>query len=1628
MTDVRDRLKDLSPERLKLVLRHLRAKGAASAATAAGEPVTGAPTLLPAPSREQEQLQALFPGREIEDCYALSPLQEGMLFHALDAPEEATYHDHLGFLLTARQGLDAAAFRRAFRRVVERHPGLRTAFAWKLEGAPRQVVLRRLEVAVPILDWRALSPAAQERQLAAFLAGDRARPYDLSRPPLMRLTLIRLTAKTWRLVLSSHHIGLDAWSEMVLFEELLAFYTAFSEGRTLELEPPRGFRAYVDWVGRQDKGRAEAFWRRYLEGFSAPNPLAWDRPPAREVARSRDEPDCARQLTVETTAVLTAFARRHRLTINTLLEAAWGLLLSRTSGDRDVVFGTVAAGRPPELPGIESMVGLCANTVPVRLGASPGAEVLPWLRQLQRRGFELRELHWSPLTEVQKCSDVPRSEALFDSALVLVNTPSSSGSGGPGLARGGPLEIQPEHYEPRTNLSLTTMVWPGRALLIRMFYQGSRFDRTTVLRHLELMETLLRGLAAASGSTRLHDLPSLRGAQRQQLLVEWNDTAYRPSGRTFGELLAARVEQVPEAVAVACDGHQVSYRHLRGLAAGLAGRLAERVAAEDVVALLAPRGIEFLAVVLAAFDLGAAYLPLDPKHPPARWLEILTRSRSRLVIAHAMFLPALRQVLEGAPGPRPLVLALEELFSRQGLGHARVPRGGPQSLAYVIYTSGSTGAPKGAMVEHRGMLNHLLAKVEELRLTAADVLAQTASQCFDISVWQFLAPLLVGGRVEVFSDQLALDPARLLDRLEALGVSIFEPVPSVLRAFLEEIARRPARPALVRLRWVIPTGEALPPELCRAWLAGHPRVPLLNAYGPTECSDDITHHRITLPPPASQIHMPIGRALLNLHLWVVDRHLLPVPHGVVGELCAGGGVAVGRGYLRDSGRTAEIFVPDPFAARPGRRMYRTGDLARYLPDGVLEFLGRRDHQVKIRGFRIEPGEVESLLGQHPAVHSAAVVARPRPEGHGELWLVAYFVPESGDGVQVPELRGYLKESLPNYMVPSAFVALEEMPLNRNGKIDRKALPVPEAVEVEGRARPRTPTEELLLEIWRQVLSIEQPALDEPFFDVGGHSLLAVQLISRVRGAFRVELPLHALFDDPTVIALAKKIETAKRADRGLVAPPIERVSRAAPLPLSFAQQRLWVVDQMRPGSPAFNMPEALRVSGRFDVAAFGRALDEIVRRHEALRTTFRQTEEHEPVQVVGAARPVPLPEVDLSALAEPVREKQTRRLAREEAACPFDLEQGPLLRSRLLRLGDEELVILLTLHHIVSDGWSMGVLVNEVTSLYRAFSAGQPSPLPELPIQYGDFACWQRNWLAGEVLERQLAFWQRHLRPPLPVLRLPTDRDEPAVPTQRGAGYAFMLSTEASRGLLELSQREGATLFMTLLTVFKVLLYRLTGQTDLVVGTDVANRNRQEIEPLIGFFMNLLALRTDLAGGPSFREALHRVREGTLLAYDHQDLPFDKLIGELKLERNLGVAPLLDVLFVFQNAPTEVLDLSGAMLRPLEIGAGTSRFNLAFFAAEGEEGLACWWTYRTDLFDRETIARFSASYQALVESVLEDPERCLDDLEILTAAEKERQAAARRQRGRRSFGKFKKSRPRAVPVGGDGDAEEPGGE
>lgn len=1494
--------------------------------------------------------------RNIEAIYPLSPMQQGMLFHSIYESETGVYFEQLTTTLEGDLIIDA--FKKAWQQVLNRHSILRTSFVWKRLDKTLQVVHKEVTIPFEELDWSDATESEFESRLENYLEENRKKGFKLSEAPLMRLAVIRRGEQSFQLVWSHHHLLMDGWSLPTVIKEVFANYEANRLGQEVTLPPTRPYRDYINWLQKQSEEEAEKFWKKALSGFTAPTPLGIDSVVLRKLPQDEKQfGDIKIFLSEETTTALQNLARQHQLTMNTLVQGAWSILLGRYSGEEDVVFGATVSGRPAELDNVESMVGLFINTLPVRANVGSDLKLSEWLKQLQAQQVEMRQFEYSSLVQIQGWSDVPRDMPIFESILVFENYPVDTTL----REQNTSLKAKNIRSMEQTNYPITLVASPGRELFLQIAYDRNRIDDDSAKRLMDHITVLLQSFSE-NQEQPLNRLPILTEQEKQRMLVEWNDTAADyPDNTCIHELFEQCVKETPDAPALIFESQEFSYAELNRRVNQLARYLGKLgVGNETIVGICMERSAEMIVAMLAALKAGGAYVPIDPNYPQERIEYMVNDSQLSVLMTQ-------ERLASSMPASDAKMICVDSEWSaieNEAADNPEIPTS-VDNLAYVIYTSGSTGRPKGTLLSHKGFSNFVTGFIRDMRVNGDSRVLQFASISFDASVAEIYLALLSGATLYVAKQETLLSVVELSRYLEEKGISAISLPPSMLTILPEQ--------GLPALESVISAGEACTREIVDRWARDRR---FINGYGPTEGTVGASWSIIS-DLPEGVTNVPIGKAIQNKKLYILDKQLNPVPVGVAGELHIGG-VGLARGYHNRPDMTAEKFIPNPFVNKPGERMYKSGDLVRYLPDGAIEFLGRIDHQVKIRGFRIELGEIEEVMMTHPAVRTAVVIARE--DKAGDKRLVAYYVVRQNAEAEptTSELYSFLKEKLPEYMVPSFFMKMDALPLTPNGKINRKALPAPEHDRPElGRAfiAPRTPVEQLVADIMAQVLGLEKVGVHDDFFELGGHSLLGVKLQSRIRGTFEIELPLRDLFENPTVAQLATVIERTKLTGQEFEAPPIEPVSHDQELPLSFSQQRLWFLDQLEPDSPFYNIPTALRLSGKLDVDALEKSFAEIIRRHESLRTTFKAVRGI-PHQVISEDVDLQLEKKDLTASAPEDREAEILRLAKEDAQKPFDLGNGPLLRVMLVKLGDEDNVILLNMHHIISDGWSVGVLIQEVAALYQAFTENKPSPLTDLPVQYADFAHWQRNWLQGEVMETQLNFWREQLDSRAFVLDLPTDRPRPAVQTFRGAVKSKRLPDELLASLKSLSQKEGVSLFMTLLAGFKTLLYRYSGQEHINVGTPHANRNRIETENLIGFFVNTLVLHTDLSGNPSFKELLQRVKDVAFGAYRYQDMPFETLVEELQPERDLSHTPLFQVMFVLQNAPMQSLELPGLTFEPIQAPSGTAKFDLSLIIGE-DGGFSASFEYNTDLFDESTIDRMLNHFQILLESVSADPDQAI---------------------------------------------------
>lgn len=1496
---------------------------------------------------------------------ALSFAQRRLWFLDQLEPGKPFYNNSTG--LRMRGNLNKEALKRSFDGIIARHEILRTTFSI-IDSEPAQVVSAPSETTISFTDLSYLPERLRELEALRLTDMEAQRPFNLSIGPLLRICLLKLDQQEYMLLLNMHHIISDGWSKGLLVNEFAEFYESFlSERRPLLPELGIQYADYAMWEKNWVQGGSLQsqilYWKNQLHDAAPVLDLPTDRP--RPALQSHRGAYHTFFISKDLTQAFKALSQRQSCTLFMTLLALFDVLLYRYSGQNDILVGTPIANR--NRVEIERLIGFFVNTLVMRARIEREDSFLSLLKQQREMAlgaYANADVPFEKLVEEIQPERSLSHTPLFQVLLVLQNA-AAEDVNLPGLT-----VTQLDRPSGTSKFDLTmALMEKGEGLSCAIEYSTDLFEAASITRMAGHFSRLAASAVADAG-TRIGAMGMLGEEERFQLLYEFNGTDREyPRRACIHELFRHQAERLSEKVAISEARTHLTYGELNRNANRVASYLTERgVRAETPVGLCMERSIEMVIAMIGVMKAGGAYVPLDPTYPRQRLAFMLEDSQASVVVTS--------QQLGSAIGDYSgLVLCLHEerneIAGRSG--PEREAEVGLQNLAYIIYTSGSTGRPKGVAIQHSSaaeLINWATSQFEPEQLSG--MLAST-SICFDLSVYELFVTLCSGGKVILARD--ALELAEIDERHE---VRVINTVPSAMT----ELVRMGAVPAGVRT--VNLAGEALSRSLVERIYEQEGVRAVYNLYGPSE---DTTYSTYVKVRSGESGAVTIGRPINNTQVYVLDREMEPAPLGVVGEIYIGG-EGLARGYLYRAEPTAEKFVPDSLGRRAGGRLYCTGDLGRYREDGEIEYFGRADHQVKVRGFRIELGEIETALTQQTVVKQAVVVVRE--DVGGQKQLVAYVVGEEGRQLNMADLDRGLRERLPGYMVPAFYEVLEEIPLTASGKVDRGKLP-----RVAGGYRasqkemvePRTPVEAIVAGVWRERLGLEEVGIYDNFFMSGGHSLLATQVISRLRSMFKVELALRSLFETPTIAGLAQRVETEMRAGQALQAPVIERVERGIGLPLSFAQQRLWFFNQMNPESCIYNILTAIKLEGKLNVQSLEGSLNEIVERHEILRTTFEMLDGN-PVQAISPRTSFNVDNVFLHRTSSSENSDELNEVIAKEARHVFNLTTGPLLRATLVVLNQQENVLLLNMHHIISDGWSLGVLTDELVTLYNAFTAGQQSPLPELGIQYADYAVWQRNWLQGGSLQPQILYWKNQLHDASPVLDLPTDRPRPAVQSHLGAYHTFFISKDGTQGLKGLSQRQGCTLFMTLLALFDVLLYRYSRQDDILIGTAIANRNRVEIEKLIGFFVNTVVMRARVQSGDSFLSLLKQQREVALGAYVNQDLPFEKLVEEIQPERNLSHTPLFQVLLVLQNAAAEELRLPGLSVKSLDRQTQTSAFDMTMIVIEKAEGLSCRVEYNADLFDEATIVRMGGHFRRLAEEAVSQPDLRVIEMGMLREEER----------------------------------------
>ncbi|MCU7496664.1 MAG: amino acid adenylation domain-containing protein [Ignavibacteria bacterium] len=1505
------------------------------------------------------------------NIFPLSFAQQRMWFINQMNPESTAYNIPAAVELTGALNLEA--LERSINEIINRHEILRTVFR-VFDSLPMQIILPFTPKKLKVTDLSGISYSEGKNAALRLIENEKEHAFDLVAGPLFLSHLYKIADGKYILFLLMHHIITDGWSIDIFIRELGILYEAFINNLPADLPPlPVQYADFAVWQKKWMEGEVKHkqldYWKKKLSELPAPLRL----PGETALGKSHREECTERSLFLPERylAEIKKLSALGGTTNYMVFLAILQVLLFRHTRQNDFCIGTPVANR--NRSEIEGLIGFFVNTLVLRSVIDEEQTFQEYLREVRKTSVEAyanQDLPFEKLVE-ELYPGRDKNNSPFFKIMYVHGSNLHSGLELSGV-KISPLEIKSE--KTKYDLTFTVAEDHGNGLTVTFTYMSDLVPDQSIdylLRHFHV----LLDEVISNPSKKIRDLSIMTEEELNKIIFSWNDRYYgiKSDKEPFPRTFERQARLVPENLAVSANGRHLTYAELNSRSNRLARFLIKKgVAPESMVGICTARSVDMIVAIIAVMKAGGAYLPLDPFYPKDRFSYILEDAGARILITE-------ESLLKELPESSCKLICIDsdwvEISKESDLNPEVMVD--MQNAAYVIYTSGSTGKPKGSIIQY-GSLCNLHNILEHCFLSGYTRekfrVSLNTTIMFDASVVQLLF-LLSGHSLYIVPEEIRKDIHELANFVRENKLDVLDSVTGILRILIEEkLFEGEGKP-----RMVLTGGEAFD-EVTWRKLGRIQGTEFCNMYGPTECTVEAAMCRVSLHPESPSI----GRSLPNAPVYILDRNFHPVPVGTPGELFIGG-IAVGRGYLKRPEMTAEKFIPDPFAS--GGRLYRTGDLVRYNFDGTIDYLGRLDHQVKMRGFRIELGEIESVIRKFPAVKEAVVALREN--GNGK-YLCGYLVPKNGSGLNMAEIREFLKKELPEYMLPSAFMTMNTIPLTPNGKIDRKSLPEPRAEDPESKIRllaPQTATEEMVCGVMAGVLNRKEVGVNESFFDIGGHSLLAAQVIYRLREIFRIKLQLKEIFDFPSARALAERIEKARKSSAGIFQEPISRASREENLALSFAQERLWFLSQLSPESTAYNVPEALRISGKISPEMLQESFNIIARRHEILRTVFI-TLEGKPFQKIMPEFKVPLPVIEALGLSPEEQERFIEEFISKEVDKPFLLDTLPLFRAILIRLSEEESVLILTFHHIITDGWSSRKLFNELMNNYSYLERGEKPAFCELPVQYADYASWQRQNFTGENLKRHIEYWRGKLKDSPQFLELPVDRPRPHVQSYNGSFISFLLSKEVSDSVKKIDRNYGVTLFMSLLSVFQVLLFRYSRQNDILIGTPIANRNRGDIEDLIGFFVNILVLRVHVTDGMKFSDLLRQTKETALEAYTYQDLPFEMLLDALQLERSMSYTPLFQVMFSAENMQTdENIEDNSIVVQQLEIPANTSKYDISLSAVEEKDGLRLAFEYNTDLFDKETMERMFRHYERILESIIDNPELRIRDIGLLSKEE-----------------------------------------
>ena len=1489
---------------------------------------------------------------KVEKIYPLSPMQEGMLFHYLVGESKEAYFEQVTYEITGE--LDLKCFEKSFNILINRHEVFRTVFIYEGLAKPQQVVLRERQTNIDFIDIAYMSEYEKKEYIEAFKNEDKQKGFNLSKDIMIRISIIRTGEYHYTVIWSHHHIIMDGWCLGIVTREFFEVYNSLKNDIPLNLEKTHPYQDFIKWVGAQNKQDADKYWQSYLIGFEQQTGLPLDK---------KNKENEKYELQEEIFSIddymfgrLKTIARGNGVTLNTVVQAIWGLLLCKYNNVEDVVFGSVVSGRPSEISDVERMVGLFINTIPVRIKYENKSSLSRVMKEIQQNALKSERYSYYPLAEIQAKSSA--KSGLISHIMVFENYPLEVEARNAADSFDTGFSIDKVQNFEQTNYNFNILVIPGNELTIMFKYNSNVYSRTIVNMIRGHFEKLINQVAENNNIT-VNDMDIMTNEEKYIILNNFvGPSAEYPSSKTINVLFEEQAGKTPDNTAVIFGDKHLTYRELNVKANRLAGVLREKGARSDsIIAIMAERSLGMMVGIMGILKSGAAYLPISPDYPEERIKYMLEDSGAGILLTQESF-----KNIKWFNGDV-LILEDEQLYKGNASNLSNVNN--PDDLAYIIYTSGSTGKPKGVMIEHRSIVNRLNWMQKMYPLGVEDTILQKTPFTFDVSVWELFWWSLAGARVCLLEPGGEKDPGAIVQAVEKNSITTIHFVPSMLNIFLGHIKEWGREDGLISLRQVFASGEALSAKQANTFnslLYKRNGTKLHNLYGPTEASVDVSYFDCSTGEELEVV--PIGKPIDNINIYILDKENRLQPVGISGELCISG-IGVGRGYLNKEELTKEKFVEDPF--KDGERMYRTGDLARWMSDGNIEYLGRMDNQVKIRGYRIELGEIEAQLLKHETVKEAVVAVKEHTDE--DKMLCAYVV--SNEALDISELRKSMQKELPDYMVPAFIMKLDNLPLTHSGKVDRKALPDPHEnlsdSEYEG---PANEMEAELMKIWMEVLGLERIGVNDNFFMMGGHSLKLLGLVSNIHKRMNIEVPLKELFKRPTIRGLA---EFVKESEKNIFL-PIEPAEDREYYPVSSAQKRMYILNNFVNSGINYNLPAFVWIEGNFEIERFEWVINELVKRHDSLRTSFEMIE-GEIVQKIHS-------DVDFKITCSDSNEEDLDNVVKTFIQ-PFDLSKAPLLRVAILKVRGNKCLLMYDMHHIISDGASMEVLLKEISVLYHE------KTLPGLRIQYKDFAIWQTANRDSDFTKKHKEYWKEIYSGDIPVLDIATDFPRPSIQEFAGNTLSFNLGKDLTDKLKELVTDTDTTLFMVLLAVYNILLFKYTGQDDIVVGSPITGRPHADLENIIGMFVNMLPIRCKNMN-KLFIEFLKDVKENSLNAIEHQSYQFEDLVEELNIKRDLSRNPIFDTMLVFQSLNNSETVVEGFSFSNYVRESTVSKFDLSLYAYEKIEGLCFALEYRTKLFKKETIERMAGHFINIIRQVVEKPDKKISDIELALEEERHR--------------------------------------